>query len=142
MFGNITFIDDLMPDVRKIEILRDNGILPGNIPVGDLRIMIPVTVHQDIIIHRMVKKQHTGCCQSIVFLLIRRQETYVKIGCPEINPVGLGRIDGMESLGNVLRLIRILQTRAQDDLLMGKIAAVLVINTMAGLNPVFAARHH
>ena len=59
MFGNITFIDDLMPDVRKIEILRDNGILPGNIPVGDLRIMIPVTVHQDIIIQRMVKKQHT-----------------------------------------------------------------------------------
>ena len=137
----MTFVDDLIPDVGKVEIMRHHGILPCHILLRNLRIMIPVTFHYDVIVQRMIDHDYAEILQMTVLCLICRKETDIQIRSPHIHPVRLCGIEGMESLGYVFRLVRILETVTQDYHVMGESAAIGIIQIALRLKCVLAARH-
>ena len=136
----MAFIYDLIFDIRKREVFRYDRILPCHHVIGDFRVMVPVPIYKNLIIQRMVRQDHFHLLQQRQLILILRKEPYIKVRGLDLNPVRFCRIKDREGLGNVFRLVRILQPGSQDDLFMRQIPAVMGVRSIVGAGPDPAAR--
>ena len=131
-----------MTYVRKHEIAWHDGILPCDISLRDLRIMIPVTFHNYIIIKWMIHQERCHLFKHLILHIILRKKSDIQIGGLDINPVSLRRIKRIQSLRHVLRRIWILQTVSENNHVMRDVTAILKIQITVRSHPLSAAGHH
>ena len=104
----MAFIDDFIFDFREIEIMRNDSILPCHHIIGYLRIMIPIPFFENLEVKGVVDKPQALKKRKLFFRF--GKEPDIKVGCTDLHPVCLGRIEGGKCLRDILCLVRILQT--------------------------------
>jgi hypothetical protein len=75
----------------------------------------------------MVLEMKSHAYQMVELFLAGRQETDIQIRALQFQPVSLGRIKRLKSLGDVLCLVGIIQTFSQNDLAVLEVTAILII---------------
>ena len=141
IFCDVARIYDFILYVREVIVRRYHCILPGQVPFRYLRVMIPVSLLLDGIVHRVIEDIEPLAFQVFILLLRLWQETDIQVGRFHLNPVRLGRIKRLQRLGNISGGVRIFQTVTKYNLVMRDIPTVIIIDSIVKRHPPFAARH-
>ena len=115
MVGNKAFVQQFVAHVlREDESRRNHRVLPGDVVLGDGRVVVPISFPDDAVVHRMVHQHQAKGEQGVILRLVLREEAHIKIGRVKGDAAGLGGIDRRQRLLHVGDGIRVLQLLTED----------------------------
>ena len=94
--------------------MREHCVLPGNVLLVNLRVVVIVSVPDNLVVQRVVHQVVPCTYKPLVFFLALRQKPDIHVGRGDVNSVRLGRIQVRQCLRDVGHRIRILQFLAEN----------------------------
>ena len=114
-----TVVKALVADVfRELEIDRYDGVLPGNILLGQRGVVIPVAMPYDPVVERVVHQFQPLVDKSLHLCIVLGQEADVEVGGVEGSAPSVGRYR-LKGLGHVLYRVWVGKALAEHNHVVG-----------------------